>query len=342
MQAAVRDRYGSPDVVRVEEVSTPKPTGDQVLVRVHAASVNRADLDNLYPRWAFIRVFVGIRRPRNGRIGLDAAGVVEAVGPTATRYRPGDRVFADMYEHGLGALADFVCASESAFLRIPDDVSFEDAATLPHSAVLAVQGLRVGRRRSVKAGDSVLIVGASGNVGPFAVQLARAAGATVTGTCRTSKLEFVRSLGVDHVIDYTTTDALTAGGPYDWILDVDGNVSMSRARRALRPGGTYLTLGGTGWGMVRAMTLGPILSRLSGGRHVGLMLGWKPFAPADVATLLSMLVSGTLRPPIDRRYPLREAADALRHLDDGHNRGKVLVIPSQDQGPDPSPVAGAR
>ena len=329
MQAAVRDRYGSPDVVRIEDVPTPTPTGDQILVRVQAAAVNRADLDNLYPRWAIIRLFLGIRRPRNGRLGLDAAGVVEAVGPSVTRFRVGDRVLADLYEHGLGALAEYVCASEAAFLPIPDSISFEDAATLPHSAVLAIQGLRLGRR-TVRAGESVLVVGASGNVGPFAVQLARAAGATVTGTSRTAKVDFVRSLGVDHVIDYTATDALTAGGPYDWILDVDGNVSLLRARRALRPGGVYQTLGGSGWAILRAMLLGPILSRISGGRHVGLMLGWKPFAPDDVAALLAMMEAGTLRPAIDRRYTLSQSADALRYLDEGHSRGKVLVIPPLD------------
>jgi NADPH:quinone reductase-like Zn-dependent oxidoreductase len=325
MQAAVRDIYGSPDVVRVEELPTPTPTDDQVLVRVHAASVNRADLDNLYPRWAFIRLLLGLRRPRNRRIGLDAAGVVEAVGPAVTRTSVGDRVFGDLYDHGLGALADYVCTDERAFLPIPDSISFEDAATLPHSAVLALQGLRRGRR-TVAAGERVLVIGASGNVGPFAVQIARAAGAHVTGTARSVKVPFVRSLGVDEVVDYTTTDPLS-GGPYDWILDVDGNVSMSRAKRALRPGGVYQTLGGSGWAILRAIALGPFLSLASGGRHVGLMLGWKPFAEADVTTLTAMLQAGTLTPAIDSRYPLSAAADALRRLDDGHAQGKVLVIP---------------
>lgn len=327
MYAAVRDAYGSPDIVRVEELPTPTSTGDEVLVRIHVATVNRADLDNLYPRYAFIRLLLGVRRPRNRRLGLDAAGVVEAVGPDVTRFKVGDRVFGDLYEHGLGALADYVCATERAFLPIPDGVSFEDAATLPHSAVLAIQGLRHGKR-TIGQGERVLIVGASGNVGPFAVQIARAAGADVTGTARTEKLDFVRSLGVHQVIDYTTTDALS-GGPYDWILDVDGNVSMSRARRALRPGGVYQTLGGTGWGILRAIALGPLLSLASGRRHVGLMLGWKPFAPADMAVLTAMVAAGTLKPAIDRRFPLSETADALRWLDEGRSRGKVLVIPAQ-------------
>lgn len=326
MRAAVRDRYGPPEVVSVEDVPTPIPTADQVLVRVQAASVNRADLDNLYPRWAFLRLFLGMRRPRERRVGLDVAGVVEAVGPDVTRFRPGDRVFADLYAHGLGALAEYVCIRERAFLRLPDHISFEDGAALPHSAVLAVQGLRF-RGRTVGRGDRVLVIGASGNVGPFAVQIAKAAGAEVTGTARTAKLDFVRSLGVDLAIDYTTTDALADRDRYDWILDVDGNTTLRRARRALRPGGIYLTLGGSGRRIIAAMILGPLLSRRSGGRHVGLMLAWKPFAPDDVAMLTDMIAAGTLKPAIDRRYPLRDVVAALRHLDDGQSRGKVLVLP---------------
>lgn len=327
MQAAVRDRYGPPEVVRVEDIPTPTPTGDQILVRVHAASVNRVDLDNLYPRWAAIRLFSGIRRPRGRGVGVDAAGVVTAVGPDVTRFKPGDRVFADLFPFGSGAFAEYACASQKAWLPIPDGVSFEDAASLPHSAVLAIQGLRHGKHRRVGKGVRLLIVGASGNVGPFAVQLAKQAGAEVVGTCRTEKMDFVRSLGVDEVVDYTTTNAVATADAYDWILDVDGNVSLSEARRALRPGGIYLTMGGSGWRIVKALLLGPLLSRVSGGRRLGLMLGWKPFAAEDVATLTAMIAAGTLKPPIDRTYPLSEVVAALRLLDDGRSRGKVLVIP---------------
>lgn len=329
MQAAVRDRYGPPEVVYLDDIPTPTPTGDQILVRVHAASVNRVDLDHLYPRWAFIRLFGGLRRPRDRGVGVDAAGVVEAVGPAATRFRPGDRVFADMFSRGQGAFAEFVCASERAFLSVPDGVSLEDAATLPHSAVLAVQGLRLGAR-TVGPGDRLLIHGASGNVGPFAVQLAKRAGAEVTGTSRTAKLDFVRALGVDRAIDYTTTDALADRDRYDWILDVDGHATLRQARRALRPGGVYLTLGGSGRRIIEAMLLGPLLSRRSGGRHVGMLLAWEPFARDDVATLTASLAAGTVKPVIDRRYPLRDVVAALRHLDDGHSRGKVLVLPTAE------------
>lgn len=325
MRAAVRECYGPPEVVRLEEMPIPVPSGDQVLVRVHAASLNRADLDSLYPRWALLRLILGVRRPRERRVGLDAAGVVEGVGPEVTRFRPGDRVFADLYAHGLGALAEYVCTRERAFLALPDGISFEDGAALPHSAVLALQGLRF-RGRTIGTGDRLLILGASGNVGPFAVQIATAAGAEVTGTARTVKLDFVRALGAHRVIDHTTVDPLAEPDRYDWILDVDGHATLRRARRALRPGGVYLTLGGSGWRIIAAMVLGPLLSRRSGGRHVGLMLAWKPFAPDDVATLTDMMADGTLKPAIDRRFPLSDVVAALRHLDDGQSRGKVLVI----------------
>ena len=202
----MRDRYGPPEVVEVRDVDTPVPEADQVLVRVEAAAVNRADLDGLYPRWAFTRLFMGPRTPRQKSVGLDVAGTVEAVGPGVTRFKPGDRVFGDMFAFGVGAFAEYVCAPERAFEITPEGLSFEEAATLPHSAILAIQGLRLRDGRTIKAGDHVLIDGASGNVGPFAVQVAKARGAEVTAVASPAKLDFVRSLGADHAIDYTTTD----------------------------------------------------------------------------------------------------------------------------------------
>ena len=238
MRAAVRDRYGSPDVVEVRDMPDPEPGRADVLVRVTVASVNRADLDGLYPRWPILRLFYGLRRPRHPWLGLDAAGVVERVGADVTRFRPGDRVFADLYNHGQKAFAELVAAPEKAWLPIPGGMDDETAATLPHSAVLAVQGLHY-RGATPGPGDHVLIDGASGNVGPFAVQVAKALGAEVTGTASPSKLEFVRGLGADHVIDYTTTDYTRGGARYDWILDVDSHHSILQARRALRKGGVY-------------------------------------------------------------------------------------------------------
>jgi NADPH:quinone reductase-like Zn-dependent oxidoreductase len=256
-QAAVRDRYGSVDVVELRDVARPTPTDGEVLVRVVAASVNRADLDGLGPRPGFARVFLGLRTPRNHRLGLDVAGIVVSVGAGVTRFRPGDEVFGDMFAFGQGAFAEYVCASETAFASMPAGMSFEDAATLPHSAILAVQGLRRRDGRTPRPADRVLIDGASGNVGPFAVQVAKSMGAEVTGVCSTAKVDFVRSLGVDHVIDYTAVDYTATRERYDWIVDTDSHHSILRVRRALRPGGVYITLGGTAIPILAALALGP-------------------------------------------------------------------------------------
>jgi len=326
MKAAIRERYGPVDVVELREIEVPQPAGDQVLVRVRAASVNRGDLDGLTPRPQFVRLFIGLRAPRQPRIGLDAAGEVEAVGPGVTRFKPGDRVFGDMFSFGAGSFAEYVCAPERAFLPIPAGMSFEEAAALPHSANLGVQGLRLRNGRTIKAGDRVLIDGASGNVGPIAVQLAKAAGAEVTGVARTEKLDFVRSLGVDHVIDYRTTDYTRTGQRYDWIVDTDSHHSLLAVRRALVPGGVYVTLGGTSWPIVASILAAPFVS-LAVGRKMGLLLWWKPFNPPDIKRVTDLIAEGKVRPTIDRRYPLDQVVDALRWVDDGHARGKVLVIP---------------
>jgi NADPH:quinone reductase-like Zn-dependent oxidoreductase len=331
MKAAFQDRYGTADVVEVREVERPAPAAGEVLVRIHAASVNRADLDGLGPKPGFARLFFGLRAPRDPRIGLDAAGAVEAVGEGVTRFRPGDRVFADLFSYGAGAFAEYACARETAFLKIPPGMSFEIAATLPHSAVLAVQGLRRRGGRTIGPGARVLIDGASGNVGPFAVQIAKARGAEVTGVCRTEKMEFVRSLGADHVLDYTAVDYTTTGERYDWIVDTDSHHSILAVRRALRPNGVYVTLGGTTASILGSLLLGPLISRFSD-RWSGLLLWWKPFNPPDVATVTDLIAAGRVTPVIDRRYPLSEVVDALRWVDDGHARGKVLLTFGDDGG----------
>lgn len=325
MKAAVYERYGSTDVVHVMDVAPPEPADDQVLVRVHAASVNRGDLDGLTPRPQFARLFVGVRAPKDHRVGLDAAGVVEAVGASVTRFKVGDQVFGDMFVYrGQGAFAEYVCAKEKAFQVIPAGMSLEEAATLPHSAILALQGLRLRNGRTVKPGDRVLIDGASGNVGPFAVQVAKALGAEVTGVCSTDKVDFVRSLGVDHVIDYRKVDYTRTGEKYDWIVDTDSHHSILLVRRSLKPNGVYVTLGGTSLPILAALIVGPLISRFSD-RWSGLLLWWKPFDPEDVATLKQLIAGGLIKPAIDRRYPLSEIADALRWVGDGHAKGKVIV-----------------
>ena len=327
MKAAVRDRYGPPgDVVALVDLERPVPGEDQVLVRVHAASVNRADLDGITPRPAFVRLFLGLRRPRNRRLGCDVAGVVEAVGAAVTRFRPGDRVFADLYPFGQGAFAEYACARERAFQPIPDGLSFEQAATLPHSAILALQGLRLRNGRTPRPGDRVLVDGASGNVGPFAVQIAKALGADVTGVCSAAKADLVRSLGADHVIDYAAVDYTRTRERYDWILDVDGHHPVRRVRHALRPNGVYLTIGGSATRILQALLVGPVLGRATG-RRLGLMWWWQPFKPEDVVTLTGLVAAGRVAPVIDRRIALSDIGEALRWVDDGHAGGKVLVIP---------------
>ena len=327
----MRDRYGPPEVVEVRDVDKPVPEADQVLVRVEAAAVNRADLDGLYPRWAFTRLFMGPRTPRQKRVGLDVAGTVEAVGPEATRFKPGDRVFGDMFAFGGGAFAEYVCAPERAFEVTPEGLSFEEAATLPHSAILAIQGLRLRDGRTIKPGDRVLIDGASGNVGPFAVQVAKARGADVTGVASpessTSCARSARTApSTTRPTDYTKT-----GERYDWIVDAYGAHSMRDVRRALRPNGVHVMLGGSSARILESLVLGQPI-KLASGKRTGLLIWWKPFNPDDVATLKELLAAGSVRPAIDRRYPLDEVVEALRWVDDGHARGKVVVTIGQRAG----------
>jgi NADPH:quinone reductase-like Zn-dependent oxidoreductase len=326
MKAAVQERYGPPEVVHLVDLDRPIPADDQVLVRVKAASVNRADLDGLGPRPGFLRLFIGLRAPRNHRVGIDVAGIVEAVGTGVTRFQPGDRVFADLFAFGSGAFAEYASAREKAFALIPDGMPFEEAATLPHSAVLAIQGLRLRNGRTPGPGDKVLIDGASGNVGPFAVQIAKSMGAEVTGVCSTEKVDFVRSLGADHVLDYTKVDYTSTDERYDWIVDTDSHHSVLRVRRALRPNGVYVTLGGTSLPILAGLILGPLIS-LASDKWTGLMLWWKPFKAEDVATLTRLIADGKVKPAIDRSYPLSKVVEALRWVDDGHARGKVIITP---------------
>jgi NADPH:quinone reductase-like Zn-dependent oxidoreductase len=327
MKAAIKERYGPPEVVELREIEKPVPVAGQVLVRVRAASVNRADLDGLKPRPAFVRLLIGLRAPKVGRrgVGLDVAGVVEAVGPNATRFRPGDEVFGDMSLYpSQGTFAEYVCAPEKAFESMPAALSFEEASTLPHSAILALQGLRRRDGRTFGPGDKVLIDGASGNVGPFAVQIAKSRGAEVTGVSSPSKMDFVRSLGADHVLDYTKVDYTKLPERYDWILDTDSHHSILRVRRALRPNGVYVTLGGTTWPIIASLTVGPLISRFSD-RWSGLLLWWKPFNVDDVNTLKELITAGVVKPQIDRRYPLADVVAALRQVEDGRATGKVVI-----------------
>jgi len=324
LKAGVRDRYGPPSVVSVRDIDRPIPSDNEVLVRVHAGSVNRPDLDSLYPRWQLTRLFLGRRRPRIHGVGLDVAGVVDSVGRTVSRFRPGDKVFGDLYLFGQGAFAEYVCASEKAFAAIPTGLTCDEAATLPHSAVLALQGLRLRDGRTIGPGDRVLIVGASGNVGPFAVQIAKAMGADVTGVCRTDKVDFVRSLGADRVIDYTKVDYTRSGERYNVVVDVDAHHSFLRWRGVLGPKGVYVAMGGSSSWLLQALFVAPLISRASQ-KRMGLLLWCKPFNPADVATLKELIAAGKVKAVIDRRFRLSQVVDALRYVEEGRAKGKVII-----------------
>jgi NADPH:quinone reductase-like Zn-dependent oxidoreductase len=322
MQALVRSVYGTPDVLRLEEVPTPVPGDGQVLVRIRAASVNRADLEALIGRPLVYRAFMGLRRPRNHGLGEDAAGEVEAIGQGVTRFRPGDRVYADLLYGADGTFAEFACASEKAWHPMPAGIHFETASTLPASALLALQGL--GGRDGVHAGDKVLINGASGCVGIFAVQLAKAAGAEVTGVCSTAKMDFVRSIGADEVIDYTHEDYTRGAKRYDRILDAVANRSPLAVRRVLAPGGTYGVHGAPStMRLFRAILGGPLLS-IGRNRRMGIVIGHANDA-ADMATVAELLKAGILAPVIDRTYTLAQAPEAFHYFAAGKAQGKLVI-----------------
>jgi NADPH:quinone reductase-like Zn-dependent oxidoreductase len=324
VRAAIRERYGTPDVVELRDRDVPVPAEGEVLVRVVAASVNRADLDGLTPKPSFVRLFLGLRAPRNHGIGGDVAGVVESVGAGVTRFKPGEEVFGDLYTQAQSGFAEYVSAPQKFFEPIPPGMSFEEAATLPHSAILALQALRTRKGRTVQPGNRVLIVGASGNVGPFAVQIAKSMGAEVTGLASTAKLDMVRALGADHVLDYTKVDPLRSGERYDWIVDMDSYLPITRVRRALKPNGAYMTLGGGNRTIFTGLVVGPFMSLFSN-KWTGLMLWWKPWHPPDVATLKELIAAGKLKAVIDRSYPLSQIVEALRYVDEGEARGKVVI-----------------
>lgn len=321
MKAWTRDRYGPPDVLALTDVEPPALGAGDVRVRVAFSTVNQADLDYLYGKPWLSRLGIGMRRPRFAGLGLDVAGVVESVGSDVTRFKPGDEVFGDMTEFGHGAYAELVTAPAQAFAPVPTGVSLEDAATTPQAAILAIQGLNA--QGGIKQGDKVLVNGASGSVGPFAVQIAKSRGAEVTGVASTEKLEFVRSLGADHVLDYTRDDYTQLGQRYDRILDMAAYHSIADVRRALTPTGGYTAIGGSLVVVFGAMLVG-VPMRLVGKQRAGLPI-WKPFRPEDVVVLSRMLVDGTIKPVIDKRYPMADVPDALRYADEGHARGKVVI-----------------
>lgn len=315
MRAVEYSRYGSPDELRLVDVPTPAPSDNEVLVNVRAVSLNKSDWECLQGRPLYSR-FGGLRRPRRRILGSDIAGRVAAVGDGATRFGPGDDVFADILET-LGGFAEYVSVPEHVLEPMPAGMSYEDAACLPQAGAIALQGLH----NRVSAGDAVLINGGGGGSGTYAIQLAKLAGAEVTGVDNAAKLEFMRSLWADHVLDYAQSDFTRIGRTYDLILDLVGDRSARAYRRSLRPGGRYSYVGGSTGTLLRVLAGGLVPRR--DGKKVGLLavrLGAKQVAP-----LVELIRDGSVVTRIDRRYRLAEAPEALAYLGAGHARGKVVV-----------------
>lgn len=318
MKAIVRETYGSPDVLHLEDIPVPTPGDHDVLVRVHAASANAGDWHLLRGTPLPFRLVAGLRRPKYKIIGTDIAGHVEAVGRNVTQFRPGDEVFGELSRCGFGAYAEFAAAPEKALALKPANLSFEEAATLPTAGCTALQGLFKGR---IQRAHRILINGASGGVGTFAVQIAKTFGSEVTAVCSTRSVDVVRSIGADNVIDYTKDDFATHGQRYDLILAANGDRSIWDYRRALTADGCYAMTGGSNRQLTEALLLGPLLSM--GRQQFGSVLV-KP-NQTDLLVLKELCESGKVRPVIDRRFRLSQVSSAVRYLEDGHARGKVVV-----------------
>lgn len=319
MKAIVYDRYGSPDVLRLEEVSLPTVGPRQVLIRIRSASVNSWDWENLTGA-SQARPFWGFFRPRRRILGADVAGVIEAVGEGVTRFRPGDEVFGDLCECGWGAFAEFVCAAENALEHKPSGISFEAAAAIPQAGVMAWLG--VHDYGGLRSGQRVLINGAGGAVGSFAIQLAKAIGAEISAVDAPHKFAFMRSLGADQVIDYQCEDLSVTEERYDLIVDVRAKRPMAEYRRLLRPTGKYFLIGGDTSRVLEALAFAGWLRISGSGQRMGLV-AHKP--NKDLCKLAELVASGKLVPQVDRVFPLNETAEALRMLGDGRTLGKVVV-----------------
>jgi NADPH:quinone reductase-like Zn-dependent oxidoreductase len=327
MKAIVYTEYGSPDVLHLKEVEKPTPKDDEVLIKIYAASVNAADWHIVRGEPFLMRLMgYGLLKPNKTIPGAAVAGRVEAVGSNVKQFKPGDEVFGDLSDCGLGAFAEYVCARESALALKPANTTFEVAAAVPLGAVTALQGLR--NNGHIQSGQKVLINGASGGVGTFAVQIAKSFGAEVTAVCSTSKLDMVRSIGADHVIDYTQEDFTKNGQRYDLIMSANGYHPISDYKRALSPNGVYVMSGGSSTAaLMQAMLLGPWIS-MTGTKKMGNMLG-KP-NQQDLVFMKELVEAGKVKPVIDKCYPLSEVPDALRYLEEGHAQGKVVITVAQN------------
>jgi NADPH:quinone reductase-like Zn-dependent oxidoreductase len=320
MKAIVCTEYGSPDVLRLREVQRPIPKDDEVLVKVHAASLNAADFETLRGDWS--ARFGGPLRPMYKILGSDLAGRVEAVGRNVKQFQPGDEVWGDLsFPYGFGTFAEYVSVSENALTLKPASMTFEEASTYPQAAIIALQSLR--DKGQIQPGQKVLINGAGGGMGTFAVQIAKLYGAEVTAVDSTGKLDLLRSIGADHVIDYTQKDYTKSGQRYDVILDVVAHRSVFDYWRALSPEGRFIIVGGSLATFLQVVFLGALISRI-GSKKLGLN-AYEPNNREDFASLEELFEAGKVVPVIDRRYPLSEVPEALRYLEEGRALGKVVI-----------------
>lgn len=322
MKAMVYTEYGAPEeVLRLEEIEKPTPKAGEVLVQVRAAAVNFGD-------WALVRgdpflirlMTGGLSKPKSHILGADIAGIVEVVGPGVTDFKPGDEVFGDVSDVGFGGFAEYVATQADHLVNKPANLTFEEAAAVPQAAVVALQGLV--DEGHIEPGEKVLVNGASGGVGTFAVQLAKNFGAEVTGVCSTRNLDLVRSLGADYVIDYTKEDFVQTGSGYDLILATAGYRSIFDYRRALKPDGTYVMTGGAMAQVFQAMFLGSLLSMVNDKQLTNLAATTDR---EDLILVKELIEAGKVKPVIDSCYPLGDVAEALSHYGGGHSRGKVII-----------------
>jgi NADPH:quinone reductase-like Zn-dependent oxidoreductase len=319
MKAVVYTRYGPPDVLRFTDVEKPAPRDNEVLVKVRAVSLNRSDWEALRGKPLYART-MGPFRPRHHVLGSDIAGRVEAAGRSTTTFRPGDDVFADILSY-MGGFAEYVCVPEGALAPMPAGMAYEEAAALPQAGAIALQGIRDNGQ--VQPGQKVLINGAGGGSGSYAVQLAKLHGAEVTGVDNAEKLAFMRALGADHVVDYARADFTRNGRTYDLILDLAAHRSALAYGGSLAPGGRYLYVGGSAAMLLQVLLVGPLLGRAQGKqlRLLVVRLGAQRLAP-----IVELCQAGRIATVIDRRYRLPEVPEALRYLGEGHAKGKVVVI----------------
>jgi NADPH:quinone reductase-like Zn-dependent oxidoreductase len=325
MKAIVYEKYGPPEVLRLTEIEKPTVQDDEVLVEVHASSVNFGNLAQVAGEPFVSRLWTGLREPKDKIPGSDIAGRVEAVGRNVTQFRPGDEVYGDSGDSGFGAYAEYVSVPEDVLALKPANLTFEEAASVPQAGLVALQGLR--DKGHIQPGQKVLIYGASGGNGTFAVQIAKAFGAEVTGVCSTRSVDLVRSIGADHVIDYTREDFTQSGQRYDLIMSNAGYRSIFDYRRALSPAGIYVSSGGTMAQVFQGMLVGPVISMI--GSKTLTYLYHRP-SQEDLVFMKELLEAGKVVPVIDSRYPLSETADALRHYGERKSQGKVVIIVKDD------------